>query len=107
MAALREALSAGTLDLRGTAAISLSHLGDDAGAALLTDLAGLELYEAANAADSSAFPRARDVRAFRILAVRAIARLERPADRAFLERLAVDESDIEVREAALRAVESF
>ena len=107
VAALREALSAGELDLRGTAAISLSHLGDDSGAALLTDLAGLELYEAANAADSSAFPRARDVRVFRILAVEALARLDRPGDRTFLEGMAADEPDIEVREAALRAVESF
>jgi len=105
--ALRGLLTSAELDLRGTAAISLSHLGDDSGASLLRDLTGLELYEAAHAADPAAFSRARDVRAFRIRAIEALARLGRPEDRGFLEALAADASDIEVREAALRALEAL
>lgn len=105
--ALRRTLRADELDLRGTAAISLSHLGDDAGASLLRDLAGIQLYQDARASDPTAFSRARDVRLFRKRALEALARLKRPEDREFVARMADEEPDIEVREAAIRALEAY
>ena len=102
--ALRALLSEPGLVLRANAALSLSHLGDAAGAALLADLARPEIYAEARAADPAGvvFANPRDVRRARIEAVEALARLGR--ERELLEELARAEADLDVRAAALAAV---
>jgi hypothetical protein len=83
--------------------VSLSHLGDDAGAELLRELAGRATYEAEHDLDRRRFRRADVVSANRVQAIEALDRLDRPEDRDFLEALR-DDDDILVREAAMVAL---
>lgn len=101
--ALRAVLGDGDLALRGMAAISLTHLGDDAGHAVLLDLVDLATYEAIRAEDSTKYADPNLVQNNRIRALQALARLGRPGDLALFRELADDEGDPAVREAAMRA----
>jgi HEAT repeat protein len=104
-AGLRGLLDDPSLELRGQAAISLARLGDPAGAPVLRELAGREAYEAVQASDPRKFASERLVHQSRLEAVRALAGLGRPEDRELLERLAADDEDSAVREAAMRALQ--
>jgi len=103
--ALRGLLGDPSLELRGQAAISLAKLGDDAGAEVLRELIDRQSYAQVRAADPRKFAAERSVHQARVEAVRALARLGRPADRPLLEALAADEADPAVREAAMLALE--
>jgi HEAT repeat protein len=102
--ALQGVLGDPSLELRGMAAISLSHHGDASGAHVLADLASLSTYEAAHAEDPRKYADARLVQNSRIYAIQALARLARPEDRGLLQGLAEDDSDPAVREAAMLAL---
>lgn len=104
--ALEGALGDHDLSVRLNAAISLSWLGDPAGAMLLKDGARRELYEAERARDPREYARPDIVRGNRVRALEGLARLGRAEDRAFFEELASDDEDLEVREAAMRALET-
>jgi len=103
VAALRGVLGDADLALRGMAAISLSHLGDDAGHTVLLDLVDSATYEAIQAADSTKYGDPNIIQNNRIRALQALARLGRPADMALFVRVADEEPDPAVREAAMRA----
>jgi HEAT repeat protein len=102
--ALEGVLGDPSLELRGMAAISLSHLGSGAGATVLIDLIDAETYARARAADPSKYGDAALVQNNRIRAVEALARLGRSQDRSVFERLVADDRDPAVREAAMRAL---
>jgi hypothetical protein len=104
--ALKEALGDNDLSVRLNAAIGLSWLGDPAGASLLRDGAGRELYEAERERDAMRYARQDIVRDNRVKAIEALIRLQRPEDRTFLEGISADEEDLEVREAALRVTKT-
>lgn len=102
--ALRALLASSDLELRGNAAIALSHLGDPSGAEVLRELSSAAIYAELNRAEPKKFAQGELVTRSRVLAVGALARLGRAQDRALLEQLAAEESDVEVREAAMRAL---
>ena len=104
--ALKGALRDPDLAVRLNAAISLSWLGDPAGATLLRDGAREEAYQAERARDPRNYARAELVRENRVRALEGLARLGRPEDRELLEELAQEDGDLEVREAAMRALKS-
>jgi HEAT repeat protein len=104
LAALERALGDPALDVRGSAAISLSLLGDPAGADVLRELLDPAAYAAERAVSSTRWASGEQVSATRIQAVHALARLGRAQDLAALEPLARDDEDLNVREAALRAL---
>lgn len=105
IAALKGVLDDSSLELRGMAAVSLSHLGDASGARVLRDLAGAEIYAAEHTTNARRFSSAILVQNSRVTAVRALARLGLPEDRALFERLASSsEPDPAVREAAMKAL---
>ena len=100
--------SLGDLDLavRLNAAISLSWFSDPAGAVVLRDGTRREIYEAERARNPRNYARAEVVRENRVRALEGLARLARVEDRALLEELAAGDEDLEVREAAMRAIKS-
>lgn len=104
VAALQRALMDGALDVRGSAAISLSLLGDPSGAGVLRELLDPASYAAEHAVSVERWGSGEQVSATRIQAVQALARLGRPEDLAALEPLARDDTDPNVRQAALRAL---
>jgi hypothetical protein len=101
---LKGVLGDPSLELRGMAAISLSHLGDPSGAAVLLDLIDPATYEAIKRDDPRKYAAAGLVQNSRIHAVRALARLGRAEDLGRFEQLAADDADPEVREAAMLAL---
>lgn len=102
--ALRGVLGDPELDVRGMAAISLSHLGDASGAAVLADLTDPATFEAVRAAEPRKYADPRLVQNARVRAVQALARLGRAEDQELLRRLAQGDADPAVREAAMRAL---
>ncbi len=102
--ALRGLLGSSDVELRGNAAIALSHLGDPSGADVLRELCAAELYASLNRAEPKKFAQGELVTRSRVLAVGGLARLGRAQDRELLEQLAAGEPDVEVREAAMRAL---
>ncbi len=104
--ALQGALGDHDLAVRLNAAISLSWLGDSAGATLLRDGARAELYEAERERNPRDYARPELVRENRVRALDGLARLGRAEDRPLLEELAAEDEDLEVREAAMRALNS-
>lgn len=104
--ALRGLLEHHELELRGQAAISLSRLGSAEGAGVLVEMLDLAAYARAREDNPEKFTRERDVHAARLGAVKALARLARPDDRARFEELARDDADPAVREAAMLALEA-
>ncbi len=106
VAALVGLLDDSALELRGQAAISLSHLGDARGAAVLAELVDPASYTTAQAADPQKFASARLVETTRLHAVAALGRLRRAEDRPLLEAVAKDDASPQVREAAMRALQT-
>ncbi|MCY3001727.1 MAG: HEAT repeat domain-containing protein [Planctomycetota bacterium] len=105
-AALAGLLDDPSLELRGQAAISLSHLGDARGAAVLRELVDPQSYAAVRAQNPAKFVSDRLVETTRLHAVAGLARLGRPEDRPLLEEVAKSDSSPQVREAAMRALQS-
>ena len=105
-APLKGALGDPVLAVRLNAAISLATFGDPAGATLLRDGSRKDIYEAERARNPRNYARAELVRENRVRALEGLARLGRAEDRALLEELAGGEDDLEVREAAMRALKS-
>jgi HEAT repeat protein len=102
---LKGVLGDPSLELRGMAAISLSHLGDPSGADVLVDLIDPATYEAIRQGDPRKYADGQLVQNNRIHALRALARLGRAEDDALLEGLAADDADPSVREVAMRALQ--
>jgi HEAT repeat protein len=105
--ALKAALEDPAFEVRANAALALATRGDAAGVSLLRDLIAKETYDAERGRDAAKFTEARRVSESRIAAIDGLARLRRPEDRAALEALADKESDLSVREAAMKALESW
>ena len=102
--ALRELLGAEELELRGQAAVSLSHQGDDAGAEVLWELVDRASYDRAREANPEKFRREAHIVAVRQSAIAALVRLGRGADLERLQEIANNDSDLDVREAAMRGL---
>lgn len=102
--ALRDLLGRGDLDLRGMAAISLSHLGDPAGADVLLELLDQGSYTRERELSPERWTSGENVSHSRRLAVEALARLGRPEDEALLREIADGDDDPTVREVALRVL---
>jgi HEAT repeat protein len=102
--ALRGALDDPSLEFRGMAAISLSHLGERSGAAVLRELVDPATFAAAHEHEPRKWASPELIQQTRLQAVRALARLDLEADRPLLRRLADGDQDPEVREAAMRAL---
>ena len=100
-AALRGALGDPSLQVRGTAALSLARLDppDLEAARVLRDLLDPSTYASEHEREPGKYGQARLVSELRVSAVRALARLRLPEDRARLAELASD-PDVAVREAA-------
>jgi HEAT repeat protein len=106
-AALKGALEDPLLEVRGNAALALATRGDPAGASVLRDLLDPAVYAAEHGRDGAKFAQPRLVRDSRVSAIQALARLRRPEDREEIARVAAKEDDLAVREAAMRALESW
>jgi HEAT repeat protein len=104
--ALRAALDDPSLEFRGMAAISLSHLGDPSGSAVLRELVDPATFAAEHEREPRKWAGGELIQQTRLQAVRALGRLEREEDRALLRRLADGDEDPAVREAAMRALEA-
>jgi len=104
-AALTALLDDPSLELRGQAAISLSHLGDAAGAKVLVELLDPASYAAVHALEPKKYASAQVIHDNRARALDALARLARDGDRPVFERLASDDADPLIREAAMRALQ--
>jgi len=95
-------LTSSSLELRGSAALSLATLGDGAGLAVLLELLEPEVYAAERAADARRWPAAR-VSESRVKALDALDLLgELPADRLAALREDLDAS-VRTRVLALEA----
>ncbi len=105
--ALKGALEDSAFDVRANAALALATRGDPAGAALLRDLIDTQTYDTERGRDAAKFAEARRVSESRIAAIQGLARLRRPEDRATLAALADNETDLGVREAAMKALEAW
>lgn len=103
-AALRGLLGADSLEVRGQAAVSLSHLGDPAGAAVLWELLDPDAFARERERNREKFADRGLVSAVRRRAVAALVRLARPEDLERLRTLSREEPDLEVREAVLRGL---
>jgi HEAT repeat protein len=106
-AALRGALDDAAFEVRANAAIALSTRGDPAAARVLRDLLDRTAYDAERGRDAAKFTQASRVSAARVAAVEGLARLRRPEDRAEIVRVADEDTDLAVREAAMKALEGW
>ena len=104
--ALEGVLGAGELELRGQAAISLSHLGQEAGADVLWELVDRASYERVRAGHPEKFRRESQIVAVRERAVAALCRLGRSQDLERLKEIAAEDPDLDVREEAMRGLSS-
>jgi HEAT repeat protein len=105
--ALKGALGDPAFEVRANAALALATRGDAAGISVLRDLIDTRTYDAERGRDAAKFAEARRVSESRIAAIEGLARLRRPEDRAALEALADKETDLSVREAAMKALEGW
>jgi len=105
--ALEGALLDSSLEVRANAALSLSRREppDPVAADVLADLTDAGAYATVHREDPGKFASAADVSRFRVMALKALARLDRPADWAHIETLRGD-SDPNVVDAALRLIAS-
>jgi HEAT repeat protein len=103
-ALLRGLLGSSELDLRGQAAVSLSHLGDASGAHVLVELLDPAAYERARAAQPHKFARATEISQTRRTALEALLRLGDPEHRARIEQISRTDADLALREAAILAL---
>ncbi|MFT5287458.1 MAG: hypothetical protein ACI8TQ_003644 [Planctomycetota bacterium] len=104
VAALRGVLGAGELELRGQAAVSLSHLGEEDGAEVLWELVDRASYERAREGHPEKFRRESQIVAVRERAVSALCRLGRAQDLERLKEIAAGDPDLDVREEAMRGL---
>lgn len=104
-AALAQLLDDPSLELRGQAAISLSHLGDARGADVLRELVDPASYAKVHAELPAKFASQKLIQDTRYRALVGLARLRRPEDRALFEAVAREDQSPLVREAAMRALE--
>ena len=102
VSALAGMLGSSSLEVRGNAALSLAHLGDDAGVDVLRDLIGPEAYATDRAEHPLKWARAERISESRRLALEALVGLGHPPAASELERLAEDDPDGEVRALARR-----
>jgi len=100
--ALRGMLSAQPLDVRINAAISLARHGDPSGAETLLEAVRMEPYERERAKDPTRWSRGEAISQSRRLALETLGLLDPMPGRAFLESVAEEDQDPNVREAALR-----
>lgn len=105
LTALRGLIDATDLEVRGQAAISLASLGDSSGAAVLRELVAPETYTREALRAAGKFQGERSVHQARLEGVQALARLGLEEDRELFARIAADDPDHAVREAAMRALE--
>jgi HEAT repeat protein len=98
--ALRSLLGDPSLKIRGTAALSLSILGDDAGVDVLRDMLDPDSYAALQGTEA-------ELQMDRVLALRGLGRLGFESDRREVERMKAEEADPVVREAAMRALANW
>lgn len=105
--ALRGALGDESLVVRANAALSLSILGDPAGAPVLIELLSPQTYADERERHERRFSRGELVTSSRASAVRALGALRRPEDREILLEMAASEPDLAVREAAMLALEGW
>ena len=90
--------------VRANAALSLASLGDPRSAPLLRTLVLHEPYALERERDKARFHREREISAARVKAVEALGGLELAEDAALLREISREEEDLDVREAALRAL---
>ena len=104
--ALVAALDDSELQVRATAALSLSRLDPPGPSAvpLLQDMTGLELWEAARGNSPGRFRRSSDIQRFRVWAAEALGRYGE-GQKAFLEGLR-ESDDLQVREVAFRLLDT-
>jgi len=107
LAALRGAVDDPLLEVRANAAVALAMRGDPAGAGVLKELLDPAVYAAEHDRVGAKFAAARRVSESRVAAITALARLHRPEDKAEIERVAEKDDDLAVREAGMRALESW
>jgi hypothetical protein len=105
--ALRGALDDPAFEVRANAAIALSMRGDPAAAPVLKSLLDRSAYETEHDRDAAKFSQAVRVREARVAAIEALARLARPEDKAEIARVADEEADLAVREAAMKALQGW
>ena len=100
--ALVAALDDHELQVRATAALSLSRLDppDTVAVPLLMDMTGMELWDGARESTAGRFQRSSDIQRYRVWAAEAIGRYGK-AHQAFMIELK-ESDDLQVREAALR-----
>jgi HEAT repeat protein len=107
LAALRAAVEDPVFEVRANAALALATRGDPAGSSVLRALLEPGAYDEERGRDAAKFTEARRISESRVAAIAALARLRRPEDRAALAALADLESDLAVREAAMKALEDW
>jgi len=105
--ALRGALDDERFEVRANAAIALSMRGDPAAARVLLDLLDRGVYESEHGRDSAKFSQASRVSEARVAAVEGLARLKRAEDRGAILRVADQDTDLAVREAAMKALQEW
>ena len=105
--ALLGALDDPSFEVRANAALGLAARGDPAGARVLRALLDRDAYADEHERDARKFSKARQVSASRVAAIEALARLAVPEDRAAIARVAEEEDDLAVREAAMKALEAW
>ena len=105
--ALYRALEDSDFEVRANAALGLSRLKDSTGASLLLDMLDEETYAAIHRAEEAKFARSESISQSRAAAVLGLGDLQRAEDFAVLEKLAADDEDLLVREAAMRVVSAW
>ena len=105
--ALRGALDDPVFEVRANAAIALSMRGDPAAARVLVDLLDRKVYESEHGRDAAKFSKATRISEARVAAVEALARLRRAEDRQEIVRVADQDDDLAVREAAMKALRDW
>jgi len=105
--ALRGALSDPVLEVRANAALSLATRGDAAAAPVLLDLLDTSLYAAERGREAAKFAEPRRVSEARTAAILALSMLHRPEDKARIRDVAEKDDDLAVREAAMKALDSW
>jgi hypothetical protein len=81
--------------------------GDPAGSSVLRDLLDPSVYSAEHGRDGAKFSQPRRVSESRVAAIEALSRLHRAEDRSAIERVADQDSDLAVREAAMKALDGW
>lgn len=105
--ALRGALDDPVFEVRANAAIALSMRGDPSAARVLRDLLDRAVYESEHGRDAAKFSQAARVSEARVAAIEGLARLQRAEDHDEIVRVADEDADLAVREAAMKALQDW